>query len=126
MKTKYLILLILTITVFIVAGVPAMGQNKSATTDTTKQDTIIYTCNMHPEIQANQPGTCPKCGMALVQIRSSSPEHKMDMTMCSMHGMVDMNHKHDEQKKNNMKLTKGMGIGMGIMMIVMLVFLMSR
>ena len=24
-----------------------------------------YTCPMHPEIRQNQPGTCPKCGMAL-------------------------------------------------------------
>jgi len=25
----------------------------------------IYTCPMHPEIQQSQPGSCPKCGMAL-------------------------------------------------------------
>ena len=25
----------------------------------------IYTCPMHPEIRRDQPGTCPKCGMAL-------------------------------------------------------------
>jgi P-type Cu+ transporter len=25
----------------------------------------IYTCPMHPEIQRQEPGTCPKCGMAL-------------------------------------------------------------
>ena len=24
-----------------------------------------YTCPMHPEVQQNHPGTCPKCGMAL-------------------------------------------------------------
>ena len=127
MKTKNLILLMLTLTAFIVAAVPAIGQNKSVT-DSSKQDTVIYTCTMHPEIQSNQPGACPKCGMALVQKKSSSSDHKMDMMMCSMHGMVAMNHKHDEQKKNNMKMMKGMGmgIGMGIMMIVILIFLLSR
>lgn len=26
---------------------------------------IIYTCPMHPEVRQNQPGSCPKCGMAL-------------------------------------------------------------
>lgn len=26
---------------------------------------VIYTCPMHPEIEQDQPGTCPKCGMAL-------------------------------------------------------------
>ena len=25
----------------------------------------IYTCPMHPEIEQDRPGTCPKCGMAL-------------------------------------------------------------
>jgi Cu+-exporting ATPase len=25
----------------------------------------IYTCPMHPEIQQDHPGNCPKCGMTL-------------------------------------------------------------
>ena len=25
----------------------------------------IYTCPMHPEVQQEHPGDCPKCGMAL-------------------------------------------------------------
>ena len=25
----------------------------------------VYTCPMHPEVQSDQPGSCPKCGMAL-------------------------------------------------------------
>lgn len=25
-----------------------------------------WTCPMHPEVQQEVPGTCPKCGMALV------------------------------------------------------------
>src|SRR5690606_8447125 len=25
----------------------------------------IYTCPMHPEIEQDHPGSCPKCGMAL-------------------------------------------------------------
>jgi len=25
----------------------------------------IYTCPMHPEVQQNKPGICPKCGMTL-------------------------------------------------------------
>jgi Cu+-exporting ATPase len=25
----------------------------------------VYTCPMHPEVQSEQPGDCPKCGMAL-------------------------------------------------------------
>ncbi|HYC92006.1 MAG TPA: heavy metal-binding domain-containing protein [Thermoanaerobaculia bacterium] len=26
----------------------------------------VYTCPMHPEVTSDRPGTCPKCGMALV------------------------------------------------------------
>jgi len=27
----------------------------------------LYSCPMHPEVTSNKPGTCPKCGMALVR-----------------------------------------------------------
>jgi len=41
-----------------------------------------YTCPMHPEINQDKPGRCPKCGMNLVNARSlmdtSSPRHNMD------------------------------------------------
>jgi hypothetical protein len=30
------------------------------------QATTVYSCPMHPEVTSDQPGTCPKCGMALV------------------------------------------------------------
>ena len=26
---------------------------------------VIYTCLMHPEVEQDHPGDCPKCGMAL-------------------------------------------------------------
>lgn len=26
---------------------------------------VMYTCPMHPEVVSDQPGNCPKCGMAL-------------------------------------------------------------
>ena len=26
-----------------------------------------YTCTMHPEVQSDEPGNCPKCGMKLVE-----------------------------------------------------------
>ena len=34
-----------------------MGSNASGNT--------IYTCPMHPEVQQDHPGNCPKCGMTL-------------------------------------------------------------
>ena len=36
--------------------------------DTSQPSTkIAYTCPMHPEVQSNQPGKCPKCGMTLIR-----------------------------------------------------------
>ncbi|CAG0978094.1 partial Copper-transporting P-type ATPase, partial [Geobacteraceae bacterium] len=29
------------------------------------QGNAVYTCPMHPEIEQDHPGDCPKCGMAL-------------------------------------------------------------
>jgi putative DNA topoisomerase len=115
MKTCFLILIIC------VVALPVFSQN-----DTTKMqavDSVVYTCPMHPDVLSNKPGKCPKCGMDLVQQTSSPEAHKMNMMMCPMHGMVEMNHKHDEQKNNNMKMMKGVGIGMGIMMVVMMILL---
>lgn len=34
------------------------------------KNSIKYTCPMHPEIVTNKPGTCPKCGMDLVEKQS--------------------------------------------------------
>ncbi len=34
-----------------------------------------YTCPMHPEILVDQPGNCPKCGMALVPLAGQPPTH---------------------------------------------------
>lgn len=84
--------------------------------DSTQQYTLIYTCSMHPEIQSDESGSCPKCGMALVQ-KGGQPAHNHKMGMrCPMeHGMNDMNH----PKKNKML---PVAIGMGLMMTIMLVF----
>ena len=35
-----------------------------------------YTCSMHPEIESDQPGNCPKCGMKLVEKQKRSENKK--------------------------------------------------
>jgi len=45
-----------------------------------------YTCPMHPEVRASQPGSCPKCGMALEPV-SPRPAAKAEWT-CPMHPQI--------------------------------------
>src|SRR5437762_1743172 len=58
-----------------------------------------YTCVMHPDILMDQPGVCPKCGMALVVKKPEAPEKKRprpnresDHTSHSGPEMHDMRH----------------------------------
>ncbi len=46
-------------------GTPA-EQPSMQPTETGEKDEQASTCPMHPEIQQDQPGTCPKCGMTLI------------------------------------------------------------
>lgn len=39
-----------------------------------EDDIAYYTCPMHPEIQEDQPGSCPICGMNLTPVRHDHPE----------------------------------------------------
>ena len=43
-----------------------------------------YTCPMHPEVRQNNPGSCPKCGMALEPAVVTAPKEKTEYT-CPMH-----------------------------------------
>jgi len=49
---------------------------------------VTYTCSMHPEIHANKPGNCPKCGMKLIK-----EKHKMVS--------MSVNPKQDQMKRQN-------------------------
>ena len=44
----------------------------------------MYTCPMHPEVQADKPGNCPKCGTKLVEKDQSGP-HQMEHIQDSSH-----------------------------------------
>src|SRR3954471_22044387 len=48
----------------------ATGRASSASVASTVSSTR-YTCPMHPEIVHDAPGSCPKCGMALVPVPGS-------------------------------------------------------
>ena len=48
-----------------------------------------WTCPMHPEVQSDKPGSCPKCGMALE--RADMPVRKTQYT-CPMHPEIVRDH----------------------------------
>src|SRR6266581_2239688 len=54
-------------------GRPAHGRG-AAHAPTAVKPGAIYTCPMHPEIQQVGPGTCPKCGMALVPVEGAKED----------------------------------------------------
>ncbi len=86
---------------------------------------------MHPEVVSDKPGKCPTCGMELIRMEKgkiqTEPEpHQMDMMMCPMHGMMGMDHKHNDQKNHNRKWLRPAGIAMGAMMVAMIIIVGSR
>ncbi len=66
-------------------------QEDSANTVSDSENAALYTCPMHPEIQQQGPGSCPKCGMALepmgVPVVDSTTEY-----VCPMHPEVVQDH----------------------------------
>ena len=90
------------------------SQTKTGNVDTVKQ--VIYSCSMHPEIQSNKPGNCPKCGMQLVEKSKLSNSGNMKM----MHPMM-MNGMNDSNHKRKLPIIIIMGTMMAVMAIVMIV-----
>lgn len=65
----------------------------------------LYTCPMHPEVLKEAPGTCPKCGMELIKVKSNKREDEMHM---------DHEMKKEEEmtwwEKFKMSMTMAMGM----------------
>lgn len=57
------------------------ANKEGATTGTSKQGQLaegeMYTCTMHNEVMSNNPGTCPKCGMKLVQQKMTPEQERL-------------------------------------------------
>lgn len=50
------------------------------TTTTASAEKIIYTCPMHPEVQSDNEGNCPKCGMTLVKKQAAETKTSTEQT----------------------------------------------
>ena len=71
---------------------PAHFLNEAPAEDSIEADKSgIYTCPMHPEIQQQGPGSCPKCGMALEPETITLTPKKTQYT-CPMHPEIVQDH----------------------------------
>lgn len=71
-----------------ISSVSVFAQEKAGKKDTT-QNTVLYTCTMHPDIKMDKAGKCPKCGMELSI--SKKEEMKIAVTKnytCPVHADV--------------------------------------
>jgi len=78
MKTN----LYITIVILILANVackkkvpPQDHQQENHDMHNMSNDQVMYTCPMHPQIMKDKPGTCPICGMDLVEKKMDAPAH---------------------------------------------------
>ncbi len=73
-----------------------------------KEGVDTYTCPMHPEIQKDKPGSCPKCGMRLVKVEAKT-DSKADHSAHAGHTMGDTSKMGFWEKfKMSMSMTMGM------------------
>ena len=83
------VLLLILISAFVFSAVSAQ---------TTK---TYYTCVMHPEVQKNKPGKCPKCGMTLVKKTIEVPAQKPADQAPGKMSMDTSTHNHGEDSSAN-------------------------
>jgi hypothetical protein len=98
MKTK----IMTTVLALLVCSAVGFAQDKTKSMDMKSssakmdmaKDSVYYTCSMHPEVNLDKPGKCPKCGMALIKKTIKMTETKsnnkeaMKTYTCSMHPEV--------------------------------------
>ncbi len=56
------------------AGPDPRADHIQTGTNAASAEAAVYSCRMHPQVSANDPGRCPICGMALVKKAAKTPE----------------------------------------------------
>lgn len=61
-----------------------------------------YVCPMHPQIIRGEPGSCPICGMDLVEVEQEKPAAKKERKILYWVAPMDPNYRRDEPGKSPM------------------------
>lgn len=91
MQTKQIIYLLLALVAGLAAGYFLFGgtsdnrqeahQHGESSSDKAGAKSTIWTCSMHPQIQQDEPGDCPLCGMELIPLASGNATDPSVLTM---------------------------------------------
>jgi len=71
-----------------------MAESAAVNSATVADGKVRYTCPMHPEVVSDQPGDCPKCGMALEPM-GPPPASEKTIYTCPMHPEIEQDHPGD-------------------------------
>jgi len=77
-------------------------QKETAVEHAAKHADPNYVCPMHPQIVRGEPGSCPICGMDLVQVEQQEPEAKKERKILYWVAPMDPNYRRDEPGKSPM------------------------
>src|SRR2546423_225458 len=97
------------------------GATAAAAAGEQRQKKQLYTCPMHPEVVRNEPGTCPKCGMTLVPLKSkkqrptpnaqhSTPNAEKAAAVHRTGHTIHAEHEHDQEHEHEMKMQSSVNI----------------
>jgi len=67
-----------------------------------KEKNPNYVCPMHPQILRGEPGSCPICGMDLVELEQQEPAAKKERKILYWVAPMDPNYRRDEPGKSPM------------------------
>ncbi|MHC4084667.1 MAG: heavy metal-binding domain-containing protein [Planctomycetota bacterium] len=98
-KRKNLVTACLFVGVLLLGVIVLQGCKKSDSGSDTELETKKWVCPMHPDITADKPSKCSKCGMDLVELKAELKPKAMTMpakeiaaaaeqTMCPIMGMA--------------------------------------
>ena len=77
-------------------------KKESAVEHAIKHTDPNYVCPMHPQIVRGEPGSCPICGMDLVEVEHEEPQAKKEREILYWVAPMDPNYRRDEPGKSPM------------------------